>query len=224
MVEGAGEGRLSKAVNAGLRAETFAMRLPKCRLFLITPAGMAPAAGGEIIAAALKAGDVASLLITEGPQSLELARHLKPICHAHDTALLFGGDARAAKILGLDGVQLEAESSAYAAARALLGDDAIIGADCGASRHLAMTLGEAGASYIGFSGLSSDGSDELIAWWSELFELPCVALDPAEESQARAFIAQGADFIRPADEMWRSGETAARAVRSYNVLIEETLT
>jgi thiamine-phosphate pyrophosphorylase len=183
---------------------------------------MVPAAGGEIIAAALKAGDVASLLIAEDPQGLELARHVKPICHAHDTALLFGGDPQAALGLGLDGVQLEADAGAYALARKRLGDDAIIGADCGASRHLAMTLGEAGASYIGFSGLA--GSDELIAWWSELFELPCVALDPADESQARAFIVKGADFIRPPDTMWRSKKTAERTVATYNALIEEILT
>jgi thiamine-phosphate pyrophosphorylase len=185
---------------------------------------MVPAAGGEIIAAALGAGDVASLLIPEGPQGLELARHVKPICHAHGTALLFGGNAETAVTLGLDGVQLKADAGAYAAARAILGSDAIIGADCGASRHLAMTLGEAGASYIGFSGLSPDGSDEIIAWWSELFEPPCVALDPLSESQARSFIAQGADFIRPPDAMWRSKENAARAVETYDALIEDTLT
>jgi hypothetical protein len=54
-----------------------------------------------------------------------------------------------------------------------------------------------------------------------LFELPGVALDPADEEDARVFIAEGADFIRPADTMWRDAESAAAAVRSFNSFIGE---
>ena len=39
---------------------------------------------------------------------------------------------------------------AYAAARAIMGDDKIIGVTCHDSKHLAMEAGEAGADYVAF--------------------------------------------------------------------------
>ena len=63
----------------------------------------------------------------------------------------------------------------------------------GASRHDAMELGEAGADYVAF-GIPPDVEDravaverrlDLIAWWSEVFELPCVAFDVADAEEAR---------------------------------------
>jgi thiamine-phosphate pyrophosphorylase len=84
-----------------------------------------------------------------------------------------------------------------------------------------MTMGELGADYIAFSGLLPARSDSIIRWWSDLFELPSVAFDPAGEEDARVFIAEGADFIRPADTMWRDAESAAAAVRSFHSFIGE---
>jgi thiamine-phosphate pyrophosphorylase len=171
---------------------------------------------------ALSAGDVASVLLSSGPEQLETAKLLKPLSHAHDVALLVEGDAHGARRAGADGIHIQASPSAYAEARALLGKDAIIGADCGNSRHLAMTMGELGADYIAFSGLLPARPASIIGWWSGLFELPGVALDPAGEEDARVFIAEGADFIRPADAMWRDADSAAAAVRSFNSFIGET--
>jgi thiamine-phosphate pyrophosphorylase len=154
---------------------------------------------------------------------LEFAKHLKPLSHAHDTALLLAGDPAHARKLGIDGVHLAADVKAYSGARAIIGNEAIVGADCGSSRHLAMTMGELGADYIGFSGLMPAEPGSIISWWSELFEVPCVALDPAGEADARIFVTEGADFIRPADAMWQDAGTAALAVKSYNALIGELL-
>jgi thiamine-phosphate pyrophosphorylase len=196
-------------------------RLPNCRLFLVVPVGVAPERARLLVEKALSAGDVASLLLSSGPEQLEMAKQLKPISHAHDTALLIEGDAHGARRAGADGVHVQASPSAYSEARALLGKDAIIGADCGSSRHLAMTMGELGADYIAFSGLLPARPGSIIGWWSELFEQPGVALDPAGEEDARVFIAEGADFIRPADAMWRDADSAAAAVRSFNSFIGE---
>jgi thiamine-phosphate pyrophosphorylase len=193
--------------------------LPNCRLFLVLPAGLTPGSGAERVAAALNAGDVASILLPRGPGQLETAERLKPLCHAQDTALLLEGDAAMLLKAGADGLQIAAEPSAYRQARATLGESRILGADCSSSRHLAMSLGELGADYVGFSGLTPAAEAGIIGWWSELFEVPCVALDPASEADARVFIAAGADFIRPSDAMWRDEATAASAVQSYNTLI-----
>ena len=195
--------------------------MPNCRLFLVVPAGVAPEPARQMVEKALSAGDIASVLLSSGPEQLETAKLLKPLSHAHDAALLLEGDAQGVPRAGADGLHIQASSHAYAEARALLGKDAIIGADCQDSRHLAMTMGELGADYIAFSGLLPAKSDSIIRWWSGLFELPCVALDPADEENARVFMAEGADFIRPADTMWRDTESAAAAVRSFNSFIGE---
>jgi thiamine-phosphate pyrophosphorylase len=158
-------------------------------------------------------------LLKAGPDQVRTAELVKPLCHAHDVALLLETDAAAARKLGADGVQLGPDLSRLAEARALLGNDSVLGVDCAASRHLAMTMGERGADYIGFSGLASAAEPSIIAWWSDLFELPCVALDPVEERDVLRFKAEGADFITPSLAMWRSEEAAAAAVASYNALL-----
>ena len=195
-----------------------ATRLPNCRLFLRLPPGCEPESGRTRIASALGAGDVASLLIAAGPQQLQNAEIAKPLCHARDVALILEGDIASARRLEADGVHLPADASAYAAARAGLAEDQIIGVDCGISRHLAMSLGELGADYIGFSALERE-AQSIIAWWAELFELPCVLLDPCPEADVARFAGEGADFIRPLDAMWQSDEAAATSVGNYNKIL-----
>src|SRR3546814_16881951 len=76
--------------------------------------------------------------------------------------------------------------------RARFGPDVILGAGCGASRHLAMTAGEAGADYIGFGALESEEGDaadpEILAWWQAVMTPPQVAFgagDLAARSEER---------------------------------------
>jgi thiamine-phosphate pyrophosphorylase len=66
-----------------------------------------------------------------------------------------------------------------------------------------MTLGEAGADYVAF-GVPSDVQDveaarahrlDLVTWWAEIFEVPCVALDVQSPSEALELARTGADFI-----------------------------
>jgi thiamine-phosphate pyrophosphorylase len=109
---------------------------------------------------------------------------------------------------------------AYDAARKRLGASAIVGADCGASRHFAMEMAEAGADYVGLAN-GGEGGSELIAWWGELFEVPCVALDPVEPDEAGALAGLGADFVRPAEAMWDGPERARDIVSQTLRAIEE---
>ena len=87
--------------------------------------------------------------------------------------------------------------------RRSLGAERLIGASCGLSRHAAMVAGEAGADYVLFGSLAARTGDqvvELVAWWSELFVLPCAAAGPAlARDGARALAARGADFLATQD-------------------------
>ena len=89
---------------------------------------------------------------------------------------------RLAQRLGLDGVHLTDGPRRLRDVRKTLGQDAIVGAFCGTSRHDGMTAAEIGADYVSFgpvsAGLLGDGTlaePELFQWWSEMIEVPVVA-------------------------------------------------
>lgn len=121
-------------------------------------------------------------------------------------AVLIDTNVQLAKKTGADGVHIGWDAGALElvkAARNSLAADAIIGADAGRSRHDAMELGEAGASYIAFGipdhvegrVTASRRQIDLVRWWHELFEIPCVALDIADRDHAANLAVAGADFI-----------------------------
>jgi thiamine-phosphate pyrophosphorylase len=83
-----------------------------------------------------------------------------------------------------------------------------------------MEMAEAGADYVGLAN-GGEGGLELIAWWGELFEVPCVALDPVEPDEAGALARLGADFVRPAEAMWASPASARDIVSQTLRAIEE---
>lgn len=204
--------------------------MPRCRLFLVTPPRGDPDTLARILAAALEHGDVASLLIRstgEDGTLAAIAEALMPIAFQHDVAVLLDDVPELAAEIGADGVQIPGELERYREARRILGADRIVGAACDGSRHLAMELGEAGADYVALDqdavrpeGESGPG-EPIIAWWSALVEVPCVAFTPAAPERVPALIAEGADFIRPADEMWLSAERARETIRRMSALIAE---
>jgi thiamine-phosphate pyrophosphorylase len=61
-----------------------------------------------------------------------------------------------------------------------------------------MVAGEAGADYVLFGSLGEPPNEqvaELVAWWSELFVLPCAAAARFLPATVQALVARGADFI-----------------------------
>ena len=122
------------------------------------------------------------------------------VAQKRGAAAILAGDARLARTLRADGVHLlpsDDPMTAYAEAREILGNRFIVGADAGGSRHDAMSLGEAGADYLGFGPDAADPAlrRDLVAWWSEIFEVPCVALGAARADDAADLAAAGADFV-----------------------------
>jgi thiamine-phosphate pyrophosphorylase len=163
----------------------------------------------QALALVLDAADAATLLITAGksaPLTAASARALLELAQDKGIAALIDGDAQLARTLRADGVHVpwsKDVAAAYAEAREVLGTRYIVGVDVGRSRHDAMTLAEAGADYIAF-GIPPHVEDraasaarrlELVAWWSEIFEIPCVAFDVDNADDATALAGEGADFV-----------------------------
>lgn len=175
---------------------------PPCQLMLVVEPG--PGAL-QRLKAALECATISAVLIRPMAGDKLGAGEVKPLVDLiqdQGAAALLFGDAVLTKTLGADGVHLPAgldTAQRVAAARALLGPEANLGVDAGHSRHTAMEAGEGGADYVAFSAAeateeSRRARDDLVTWWAEIFEIPCVAMDIHSADDAEQADTCGADF------------------------------
>ncbi|MFN4102567.1 MAG: thiamine phosphate synthase, partial [Pararhodobacter sp.] len=137
-----------------------------------------------------------------------LADLAREIAHARDVAVVIDDHVKLAQRHGLDGVHLTDGARSVRYARKELGDDAVVGAFCGGSRHEGMTAGEAGADYVSFGPVGDSAlyrgepaELDLFQWWSEVIEVPVVA----EGAITRELLTQlnpVTDFIAIGPEIW----------------------
>jgi len=203
-------------------------------LYLITPPEIDPAAFAPVLEEALAAGDVACLqLRLKGVTDnaiREATRVLMPIAHAHDVAFLINDRADLAAELGADGVHVGQDDTPYDQARALVGADAIVGVTCHNSRHLAMVAGEQGADYVAFGAFfatttkdpKTHATPDILTWWNELFEVPCVAIGGITVDNCAALVRAGADFLAVSAGVWNFPDGPGAAVAAFNKVIAET--
>ncbi len=210
-----------------------------CRLYLITPPnldGEALPAFADALAEALDAGDVACLQIrlkgadeTPAPDAAmkRAVEALMPVAHARDVAVILNDRPDLAAALGCDGVHVGQQDAAYEDARRLVGDDAIVGVTCHDSRHLAMTAAEAGADYVAFGAFfptttkspKASARPELLRWWSELMEVPCVAIGGITAENCAQLVAAGADFLAVSAGVWRHPGGPRTAIAAFTEAI-----
>jgi thiamine-phosphate pyrophosphorylase len=200
---------------------------PPCRLYLALPATPSPMIERSLVEV-IEAADVACVLLcqdaAEADPALDL--RLRELTLAHDVALLVENDAARAKRIGADGVHLPADAALYGQTREHLGQRAIIGVGCKESRHGAMLLAELGADYVAFGPTAAASNREieeragLIAWWSEIFVVPCVAWNVETPEEAANLARLGADFVAPALSIWQAEDAAARIAKIGTCLRE----
>jgi thiamine-phosphate pyrophosphorylase len=205
--------------------------MPDCRLYLITPTILPPGFATESLARALDAGDVAALQIRlkDAPDEaiLRAAEAILPIAQARDVAVLMNDRLDLALKAGCDGVHLGQGDGDHAAARKRLGPDRMLGITCHASRHLAMEAGESGADYVAFGAFFPTSTKdtthrpepELLEWWSEMFEIPCVAIGGITADNCAPLVRAGADFLAVVGAVWNHPEGPAAGVRAMNTAI-----
>jgi thiamine-phosphate pyrophosphorylase len=183
----------------------------RCQPYLISPLEIDPAQ----LDAALSAGRAVAVLLRLTHLSVAAVHDLQQIC-AGRVACLLQDDVDLALSCGADGIHLT-DPAKVREARTRLGPDRILGASCGHSRHAAMLAGEDGADYIAFGEVGRGPQPpllELIAWWHELFVLPCLALGAFDGASCRSTARAGADFIGVGDEVWQHPDGAAAGMRS----------
>ena len=201
----------------------------RCRLYLVTPPAIPPGFADEL-AAALDAGDVAALQIRlkDLPDDAlkRAVDELRPVAQRRGVTVILNDRPDLALALGCDGAHVGQEDTPTLIARKLLGE-LTLGVTCHDSRHLAMEAGEAGADYVAFGAFFPTATKlapahaevEILSWWSELMELPCVAIGGITAANCGPLVRAGADFLAVVGAVWNHPEGAAAGVRAMNAAI-----
>lgn len=201
------------------------------RLYLITPSSFELSEFANTLSEALDGGDVASVQLrmkeSTDEDIIAAAKVLMPICHAKDVAFIINDRADITKEIGADGVHIGQEDITLKEAREIVGENMIIGVTCKDSKHLSMTAGEQGADYVAFGAfyptttklITTEASPDILRWWQDLFEIPCVAIGGINANNAGTIANSGADFVAICSGVWDHPEGPKEAVAAINKAI-----
>ncbi|HLM53457.1 MAG TPA: thiamine phosphate synthase [Pseudoxanthomonas sp.] len=193
-------------------------------LYLITPGRADTARLLDEVAPLLDQG-VAWLQYRDksGDPALRLrqASALQALCAGAGVPLIVNDDVALALEIGAAGVHLGEDDGDIAAARALLGDHALIGASCYDQLALGQRAVAAGADYVAFGAffLSNSKSNARQAYPALLrdaggLSVPRVAIGGITPDNAPALIQAGADLVAAIGGVFDAADPAA-AVRAY---------
>ncbi|NQD95224.1 thiamine phosphate synthase [Pseudomonas sp. CrR25] len=194
-------------------------------------------AGGKLlpyVEAALKGG--ATLLqyrdkSSDEARRLREAEALRELCARYGAALIINDDAELAARLGV-GLHLGQGDGSLAAARALLGRQAIIGGTCHAQLELAEQAAKEGASYVAFGrffdSTTKPGAPaanlDLLDAAKKCLQLPVVAIGGVSLETAPGLIARGANMVAVIHALFgaASAEEVERRARAFSALFAHT--
>jgi thiamine-phosphate pyrophosphorylase len=183
-------------------------RGPSPRLYLITPQVEDPITLAERLGDSVDGGAVAAVLArmsdADERSLINRAKALNAAVQERGAALLIDGHPEIVMRAGSDGAHVKG-TSALPGALALLKPERIAGVGGLKTRHDAMVAAEAGADYVMFGEPDALGHRpsfgaivERVAWWSELFVVPCVAY-AATLTEVDELRDAGADFVAVED-------------------------
>jgi thiamine-phosphate pyrophosphorylase len=196
------------------------------RLYLVTPPVDDAAACADKLAVALKAADVAAVLMRLAPGDerslINRIKALAEIVQGSGAALLLDGHTELVARAGADGAHLP-DIDALGAALATLKPQRIAGCGGLTTRHDAMQAAETGADYVMFGEPDAAGHRpafdavmERVDWWAEVFEVPCVGF-AAELGEMEALVQGGADFVAIGDAIWGDATVLGQAAQCLAV-------
>jgi thiamine-phosphate pyrophosphorylase len=209
-------------------------RRPTPRLYLVAPEVAEAADLATKLAQALGAADVAAVLVrfpaADERSLINRAKMLAPVIQTPGAAFLLDGYPDIVARGGADGAHLTG-IDAFTAVAATLQPERIAGCGGLKTRHDAMLAGEAGADYVLFGEPDRSGSSpsfeavmERVAWWAEVFEVPCVGYAAALVEIDRLAQA-GADFVAVGDCIFDDprGPAAAAADAAQRLALTEAV-
>jgi thiamine-phosphate pyrophosphorylase len=180
-----------------------------------------PAAVSE----ALDAADVAAVLLrltsADDRILIDRVKSLAPLIQERGVALVLDGHQDIVTQCGADGAHLTGIDQ-FRAALAALKPERIAGCGGLKSRHDAMIAAEAGADYVMFG--EPDAAQhrpsfaailDRVAWWAELFQVPCVGY-AANADEVAPLAAAGADFVALGEWVFTYSEGSGGSAAAIN--------
>ncbi|MEE9346615.1 MAG: thiamine phosphate synthase [Robiginitomaculum sp.] len=210
---------------------------PACQLYLITPPVIEDLDKfADDLRAALSAAPddapVASVQIRlKNPDNspidssalIQAANVIVPIAHEYGAVALINDHPELVEQCNADGAHIGQGDMDYLSSRDMLGADAILGVTCHNSRELAFNAASSGADYVAFGAFFETQTKtviakaelELLSWWSETIEVPCVAIGGITVGNCAPLIAAGADFLAVCSGVWNHEGGPAAAVAAF---------
>ncbi len=203
---------------------------PDCRLYLVTPPALEPRRFADLLAAALDAGDVGAVQLRLKDADDDTVRRaidaLRPVSQSRGVAFLVNDRPDLAVAHGCDGAHVGQTDTPAAVSRKILGS-LMLGVTCHNSRDLAMTAGDEGADYVAFGAFYPSptkdepimADPEILRWWSELMEPPCVAIGGITADNCAPLVRAGANFLAVISAVWSHPDGPAAGVQALNAAI-----
>lgn len=157
--------------------------------------------------------------------AVQFARALIQLCHAQTIPLIINDNIELAKNVGADGVHLGKEDSDIMQARALLGNDSIIGVSCYNSIERALLAQTQGASYVAFGRFFPSNSKPLAApaqrdtliQAKTVLNIPIVAIGGILPDNGADLLTAGANLLAVIGGLFNHNNTEI-AARAYQHL------
>jgi thiamine-phosphate pyrophosphorylase len=149
------------------------------------------------------------------------------LCRRHAVPLIVNDDPQLAARIGADGVHLGGDDGSVAAARAVLGRDAVIGVSCYASLERAERACAEGADYVAFGSVFASSrkpqapraSLALLQQASRQLPLPVCAIGGITRAAAPALLEAGVAMLAVIGDLFDAADPAAAAA-AYRSLFE----
>ena len=194
---------------------------PAPRLYLVTPPVADAKAFLGTISGAFANADVAAVLLrlaeSDERTLINRVKAVGPAIQSTGVALIVEGHPEIVAHSGADGAHLTG-IEVFEAAVTRLKPERIAGVGGLHTRHDAMTAAERSADYVMFGEPDEDGKRpsldavlERVAWWSEVFEIPCVGWASSME-EVSELGAAGADFVAVGDFVFADPRGLAAAL------------
>lgn len=205
----------------------------KAQLFLVTPQFEDRDAFAPLLEAALKAADVAAVLIVpRSPDNVSDTyqndcKRLVPLAQQHGAAALTMNDTQISGRASADGIHLTGNLKDLKEVISRFQPRKIVGCGAVRDRHDAMEKGEALPDYLLFGDVFQTGDDaldttlELASWWADLFEIPCVAMAGPALSDVRNALDTGADFVGLGSFVWQHPDGPEAAIKQVHALMQD---
>lgn len=159
---------------------------------------------------------------------LKQSAALLAICRSANVPLLINDHVALAAEIDADGVHVGQHDSAIADARALLGEQKIIGASCYNRFELAEQAQAAGADYVAFGACypsptkpnAPRATPDLFTRAQQSLSVPVVGIGGITVENARPLITAGADALAVITDIFQAGDVATRC-RQYQSLFAQ---